>query len=186
MMRQTTALLFAASIIGMAAQAALAATPYAGLEQRSIKALSQDQIDDLRAGRGMGLALAAELNGFPGPKHVLELADELALTPEQRQRTEILFREMQRQAVVLGEQVIAGEEALDRLFLEGHPSEDEVEVATLALGLLQGKLRAHHLRYHLAMHELLSPDQIGRYRALRGYATPGIGHEAHPQGRHRP
>ena len=34
---------------------------------------------DLRAGRGMGLALAAELNGYPGPAHVLELADKLDL-----------------------------------------------------------------------------------------------------------
>lgn len=183
---RTTIFLFVASITVMAVQAASAAAPYAGLEQRSIKALSQDQIDDLRAGRGMGLALAAELNGFPGPKHVLELADELALTPEQRHRTEVLFQEMQRQAAVLGEQVIAGEEALDRLFLEGHPSEDEVEEATLALGLLQGKLRAHHLRYHLAMHKLLSQDQIDRYLALRGYATPGAGHHGHPQGEHRP
>jgi Spy/CpxP family protein refolding chaperone len=186
MKARTAILLVIASVTAIAAQAASAAAPYVGLEQRSIKALSQDQIDDLRAGRGMGLALAAELNGFPGPKHVLELGDELALTPDQRQRTEVLFQEMQRQAVALGEQVIAGEEALDRLFLEGRPSEHQVEEATLALGLLQGKLRAHHLRYHLAMHELLSQDQVDRYRALRGYATPGTGHRGHPLGGHRP
>jgi hypothetical protein len=54
--------------------------PYAGLEARSIKTLSDQQIGDLRAGRGMGLALAAELNGYPGPMHVLELADALGLS----------------------------------------------------------------------------------------------------------
>ncbi len=43
-----------------------AAAPYAGFQDRPIKALSQQQIDDLQAGRGMGLALAAELNGYPG------------------------------------------------------------------------------------------------------------------------
>ena len=48
--------------------------PYAGLQARPVKALSDQQIADLRAGRGMGLALAAELNGYPGPMHVLELA----------------------------------------------------------------------------------------------------------------
>jgi hypothetical protein len=37
------------------------------LEQRDIKTLSNQQIADLRAGRGMGLALAAELNGYAGP-----------------------------------------------------------------------------------------------------------------------
>jgi hypothetical protein len=41
--------------------------PYAGLEARAIKALSEQQIADLEAGRGMGMALAAELNGYPGP-----------------------------------------------------------------------------------------------------------------------
>src|SRR5262245_62315440 len=62
--------------------------PYAGYEQRPIKALSREQIADLKAGRGMGLALAAELNGFPGPIHVLELAERLQLTVEQRSAVE--------------------------------------------------------------------------------------------------
>src|SRR5581483_11779332 len=43
--------------------------PYAGLQHRAVKALSDQQLADLRAGRGMGLALAAELNGYPGPIH---------------------------------------------------------------------------------------------------------------------
>ena len=60
--------------------------PYAGLEARPIKALSEQQIADLRAGRGMGLALAAELNGYPGPMHALELADALDLSGQQRAR----------------------------------------------------------------------------------------------------
>ena len=60
-----------------AASLAQSQQPYAGLEARSIKALSDQQIADLKAGRGMGLALAAELNGHPGPMHVLELADPL-------------------------------------------------------------------------------------------------------------
>ena len=42
--------------------------PYAGLQQRAVKALNDQQISDLRAGRGMGLALAGELNGYPGPR----------------------------------------------------------------------------------------------------------------------
>jgi Spy/CpxP family protein refolding chaperone len=186
---------FAASMTGIG-DAAMAATPYASLQQRLITSLSQDQIADLRAGRGMGLALPAELNGYPGPRHVLEWADELALTPEQRARTEMLFREMQEQAVALGEQVILSEAALDRLFVEGHPSEGEVLDAALAAARLQGSLRAHHLRYHLAMRELLSPEQIERYGVLRGYAVPekadgrhgqgGHGHGGHGHGGHGP
>ena len=57
--------------------------PYAGMQQRSVKALSEQQIADLRAGKGMGLALAAELNGYPGPIHVLELGDQLNLSSVQ-------------------------------------------------------------------------------------------------------
>jgi hypothetical protein len=65
---------------------AQAQAPYAGLQMRPIKALSEQQVADLSSGRGMGLALAAELNGYPGPSHVLELADKLDLTTEQRAR----------------------------------------------------------------------------------------------------
>src|SRR5579883_151022 len=74
--------------------AAAAQSPYAGLEARPVKALSDEQIADLKAGRGMGLALAAELNGYPGPRHLLDLADQLSLTPAQRAEVQRLFDAM--------------------------------------------------------------------------------------------
>ena len=89
-------------------------SPYAGLEQREVKALSEQQIADLRSGKGMGLAMAAELNGYPGPMHVLELDEKLGLSPEQRQRTEALFAQMRREAISLGDEIVARETALDR------------------------------------------------------------------------
>ncbi len=73
------------SLTGAAlAQTAHAQQPYADLKSRSVKALSEQQIADLRAGRGMSLALPAELNGYPGPSHTLENADALGLSPAQR------------------------------------------------------------------------------------------------------
>jgi hypothetical protein len=45
-------------------------TSLGGMQSRPIKALSDQQVSDLRAGRGMGLALAAELNGYPGPSPI--------------------------------------------------------------------------------------------------------------------
>src|ERR671938_205396 len=75
-----------------------AQTPYAGMKTRSIKALSDQQIADLNAGRGMGLALAAELNGYPGPSHVLELADKLELSADQRASMQRLFDAMKAEA----------------------------------------------------------------------------------------
>jgi hypothetical protein len=76
-----TGIAMSASVLAYAQQHA---TPYAGFQQRTVKALSEQEIADLRAGRGMGLALAAELNGYPGPAHVLEKADALGLSSAQR------------------------------------------------------------------------------------------------------
>ena len=64
--------------------------PYAGMATRSIKALSDQQIADLRDGRGMSLALAAELNGYPEPSHVLEHAEALKLTAAQQEKIQAL------------------------------------------------------------------------------------------------
>ncbi len=50
---------------------------YAGEENREIKSLSADDIDELRNGGGWGLAKAAELNGVPGPAHLLEMKKEI-------------------------------------------------------------------------------------------------------------
>src|SRR5918993_5796993 len=100
------------------AETAPAPQPYAGLQSRAVKALSEQEIADLRAGRGMGLALPAELNGYPGPLHVLELADALRLTDAQRSRAETLLEEMKAETIPLGERIIAEETALDRLFAD--------------------------------------------------------------------
>jgi hypothetical protein len=40
--------------------ASIAQTPYAGLQARQIKSLSEQQVADLKAGRGMGMALASK------------------------------------------------------------------------------------------------------------------------------
>ena len=180
------ALAAAALIAGAAAaRAETAQQPYAGLEARSVKALSEQQIADLRAGRGMSLALPAELNGYPGPLHVIEHAEALRLTPDQRARTEQLFAAMKAEAVPLGERLIGQEAELDRLFATKTVQPASLEAATGAIGATQGALRTAHLRYHLAMMEVLTPDQVRRYGELRGYAGGrhggGHGHGGHGQ-----
>ena len=145
--------------------------PYAGLDVRPVKALSPEQLADLRAGRGMGLALPAELNGYPGPTHVLELAGPLGLTPEQRARTEALVAAMKAETIPLGERLIADETALDRLFAEKRATVGTLDAASANVGGGQAALRAAHLRYHLDMMAVLTPEQIARYVALRGYAS---------------
>jgi len=144
--------------------------PYAGLQARPVKALSDQQLDDLKAGRGMGLALAAELNGYPGPVHVLELASPLGLSDDQRAKVAGLFDAMKREAVPLGERLIAAETALDRQFADRTITASSLGEATRDIASLQGELRLAHLKYHLATLELLTPEQATRYSTLRGYS----------------
>ena len=144
--------------------------PYSGLDARPIKALSDQQIADLKAGRGMGLALAAELNGYPGPLHVLELAEPLGLTPGQRDRMTRLFEAMKSEAVVLGEKLIAEEASLDRQFAAKTITGTGLADGVQAIGMAQAALRVAHLKYHLATVDVLTPEQVARYAELRGYA----------------
>ena len=159
--------LVAAGISGVRADT----SPYAGMQNRGLKALSEQQIEDLRAGRGMGLALAAELNSYPGPAHVLELASALNLSEDQRARTRALFEEMQKTALPLGNEVLAKETELDQAFASGRIDEASLHRILADIGRLQGELRYTHLKYHLAVRGVLSLDQIASYDRLRGYDT---------------
>jgi Spy/CpxP family protein refolding chaperone len=179
-------LVFIALLSAGAAQADTP-SPYAGEQGRAIKALSPAEIDDLAAGRGMGLAKAAELNSYPGPAHVLELADRLALTPDQRAATQDLFARMSADARRIGAAILAAEQALDRDFAARRIDDAALQVKLAEIGALSGELRFIHLRTHLAQAALLTPEQIRQYDALRGYAdgaakpAHGDGHGGHKQ-----
>lgn len=155
-------------------------SPYSGMETRSVKALSDEQIADLEAGRGMGLALAAELNGYPGPSHVLELAEALSLTDKQSSRTRELLAQMKAETIPLGLRLIKEETELDRLFADGTITTTRLTEMIKSVADVQGALRAAHLRYHLDMVQVLTPEQIRRYSQLRGYAgSAGISLRSH-------
>jgi Spy/CpxP family protein refolding chaperone len=161
---------------------ALAQTPYAGMQTRPIKSLSDKDVADLKAGRGMGLALPAELNGYPGPSHVLEHAEALGLTVEQRDRTKALFEAMKAEAVPVGEQLIAQESRLDQLFAARQITSASLTAVTGEIGATQARLREAHLKYHLAMMDVLSAAQVAKYQTLRGYNAGGG--QQHHQHRH--
>ena len=150
---------------------AQSAQPYSGMQNRSIKALSDQQVADLKAGRGMGLALAAELNGYPGPSHLIELSDQLGLTSIQLSNLKGMFDAMRSETIPIGEELVAQEEELDRLFAENVISEQQLKAATENIGETQARLRNVHLRYHLRTRALLQPSQIRRYAELRGYGA---------------
>jgi hypothetical protein len=170
--------LFVAAVV-LAFGSAVAQTPYAGLQSRSIKALSDQQVADLRAGRGMGLALAAELNGYPGPSHLLELADRLGLSDAQRSSTRNMFEAMKSETIRIGERLIAQEAALDRLFADHVITPEKLSAATAEIGATQAELRAAHLKYHLSTVALLEPSQIQQYSVMRGYDNAGAQQHRH-------
>src|SRR5438045_8287178 len=130
------------------------------MQNRGVKALSEQQTEDLRAGRGMGMGLAAELNSYPGPAHVLELASALDLSEAQRGRTQALFEEMQKTAMPLGNEVLAKETELDQAFASGRIDDASLHNILADIGRLQGELRYPHRKYHLAMRGRAQPDPV--------------------------
>jgi Spy/CpxP family protein refolding chaperone len=172
----------AAVAIVLLTGSAMSQQPYAGLQNRPIKTLSEQQIADLKAGRGMGLALAAELNGYPGPIHAIELAEQLHLSPEQINNLKSLFEAMKAETIPLGASLIAQERDLNDSFANRTVTLSNLEATTQGIGITQAALRTAHLKYHLSTAAILTPEQVARYNELRGYKSdeaPTHGHHQH-------
>jgi len=171
--------LFASLIIPATTAIGIAQTtsPYAGQEQRAIKTLSDQEIRDLLEARGMGLAKAAELNSYPGPLHVLQLANELGMSDAQRKATDALHANMRQRALSIGRQIIEAERTLDRAFANGAIEPAALRSQVTAIATLQGELRAVHLEAHLGQRSLLTPEQIAQYDVLRGYRRGPAAHD---------
>lgn len=169
MNRTTLFLSVVVIVLSTVTSTAQTTSPYAGQEQRTIKALSDQEIRDLLEARGMGLAKAAELNSYPGPLHVLQLADQLGLSDAQRTATKSLYASMRERALSIGRQIIEAERTLDRAFADRRIEPAMLRSQVDAIAILQGNLRAVHLETHLAQHSLQTPEQISRYDVLRGY-----------------
>ena len=131
--------------------------------------LSAAELDGLLAGAGLGLAAPADRNGYPGPLHVLQLADSLALSPRQRYQAEQIRAEMLAEAVPLGAEIVAAERQLDALFASGTATPGWVARVTDHVAGLRGRLRAVHLTAHLGMRAALTPEQVAAYDRLRGH-----------------
>ncbi len=144
-------------------------SPYAGLESREIKSLSEADIEDLRTGRGWGMALAAELNGVPGPAHLLEMKEELALSAEQVSAIEDIFANMQAEAQEAGESLIKAEADIEMAFRDGGMTHGALRALIATSAATLAELRFIHLSRHLETPVLLTAEQIARYNELRGY-----------------
>ena len=153
----------------LAAPALAQKAPYAGQEARGIAALSEADVAALRAGEGQGFAKVAELNGYPGPAHLLEHAEALGLTVEQRQAVQASFDAMNADARALGADLIAAEARLDAGFEAGDLDRAAMDALVAEAAEAEGRLRARHLAAHLEVTPLLAPEQVAAYGRLRGY-----------------
>jgi len=169
-----------ATLISAFTLPALAAddSAYAGQENRDIKALSQHEITAYLNGKGLGYAKAAELNQYPGPKHVLELSKELGLSEEQIKQSQHIFDQMKVYAVALGQQFIAKEQELDKRFSGNDIDDESLALLLSEIGALKTKLRYVHLKSHLEQKAILSEHQVHMYDQLRGYVD-SVDHQQH-------
>jgi Spy/CpxP family protein refolding chaperone len=164
----------------------LTQSPYLTQLDSPVRGLSPQEVDDLLNGRGAGYARTAELNSYPGPRHVLDMRQELNLSAEQVAQIEATFRQMQAEAQQLGQDIVEREARFSQNFADQTMTEAELQTQTAELAQLYGQLRVTHLQAHLYITPLLSAQQIARYNTLRGYThapeqlTPGINqHQNH-------
>jgi hypothetical protein len=146
-----------------------AQSKYAGQEKREIKSLSPADIEQLKSGGGWGLAKAAELNGWPGPAHIIEMKDKIGLSGKQLERIEKLYAEMKRSAVPLGERLIELEKAMDADFSDKSINSESLKSQLTEIAKVTADLRFVHLSAHLKTPVILSSEQIEKYNRLRGY-----------------
>lgn len=169
------------AILAAAPALAMGPSPYAGQEARPIASLSADDVAALEAGEGWGLAKPAELNGYPGPRHALDMAEKLMLTAAQVDALQRTYDAMNTEAKRLGAEYITAEAALDAAFESGNIDNRQVATLTADAGRLRAALRAVHLAAHVETLPLLTPHQAHIYQELRGYAGDGDagGHAGH-------
>ncbi len=157
---------------------------YVGQEKRLIKSLSQDDIDQLINGKGWGLAKAAELNGVPGPSHILQMKTEISLSKDQEDKIQLLFADMKSKATPLGKKLIELEKKLNLSFASRSITSELLSQQLDAISNVRKKLRFVHLQTHLVTPTILSALQIDKYNQLRGYGSgnpcnnPPKGHDS--------
>ncbi len=164
---------------GGGATSNLIPSPYAAQLATPVRGLTTEEVDDLLNGRGMGFARMAELYNYPGPRHLLDLQEELALTPEQITQIESSFQAMQAEAQLLGREIVRQEQALSDAFAAGELDSTALTTQVSLLADYYGQLRTVHLQAHLQVTPLLKTEQIVQYNDLRGYTDHVQDHHSH-------
>ncbi len=144
---------------------------YAGEEKRAIKSLSKTDIEELKNGKGWGLAKAAELNGVPGPAHLLEMKEEINLSTKQISAIEDIYNKMKQEAIPIGLQLIELERELNNHFANRTITDQLLRQILQRIAQVHRQLRYVHLSTHLKTPDILKSEQITLYNKLRGYSS---------------
>ncbi len=176
--KQLAAVLFSFVVVGTLVSAtatdldetarAAAHAAEAAREGTGIPALSEAQAASYLDGEAMWQASVAELNHYPSPRRVLELAEALELTEEQQRATTKLHEETRREAIRLGRELVALEQRLNRIFVWNQATADNTAKIVLDIGTLQTQIRLTHLAASIRQKPLLTEEQVRRYDELQG------------------
>jgi Spy/CpxP family protein refolding chaperone len=146
---------------------------YTGQQNRIIKSLSPEDIESLQTGTGDafgGMAKLAELNGYPGPRHVLDLANELKMSNEQKENITTIYDNMKIKSVELGQEILNVEKIANEEFINKTITDSQMKQLIFKSSEIYGQLRYAHLSTHLKMLAILTPEQVNLYNNLRGYS----------------
>ncbi|MEM7646715.1 MAG: hypothetical protein AAF203_07400 [Pseudomonadota bacterium] len=147
-------------------------SPYVKQKNNQIKAITQNDLEGLEKGSGMpfgGMAKAAELNGLPGPRHVLDMEEEIQLSKTQKKQVAEIFEKMNREARKWGAELIEIERLMDTKMKTGEIKSGSLQRLVRQSAIKYGELRFSHLVAHLETAKVLSKDQVQIYNKVRGY-----------------
>ncbi len=123
--------------------------------------------DALLNGDSEGMAAYAASNGYPSPKDVLDLAEELGLSAKQKYDIREMADEIRTRARVLGKMIVKVEEELHFSFNSGMIGQESVEEDAESIGKMRGTLRGIHLSAYLKTKEILTEKQFAAFTRLR-------------------
>jgi len=143
--------------------------------------MSDAEKEALKAGEGLGAGRLAMQAGYPGPRHVLEMGDELELTAAQKEQIGTIFGGAKASFAKMGAELVEKEEALEAMFAAGDVDVGDMTKLAAEIGERQGELRAAHLAAHVRTREALTPAQLEKLSAMAG-AHGAMGHGESGQG----
>ena len=147
--------------------------PYAGQEQPSVSSLAAADLNALKKGQGWGLANPAELNGYPGPIHVLKLVERLELIKAQISQVRAIYTKTNANARHISKAFVNSEVEPDALFKTGAATPDAIQRALKKSLQFRAELRAAHLNTHNKTVQRLTQHQRHLDSQLRRYSHKG-------------